>query len=214
MNKILILLLVLMMLSACSEDKSSGPKTIDWPDLAQKEDCIKTLKMAYEHMNIDKYEEILLCSDSESDYFPEGYIWYNNLGVVSRYGVSYDYDQDLIVTSIIFDEAQYLQLWIFDNEWTEILEFRGEPCSNCWTTTMEYYVEMYCKSEDRGWVVSSLISFVIGPDRNSGNTYLIYEAADGNYSYGVDQGGVPKRKLAFGGSMGKWSEIKGYYMPD
>jgi hypothetical protein len=217
MKQLTIILLFFLVYPSCTDDKTTGPKKdqgIDWPNRADKEDCIEILKMTYEHRDIDKYQEIILQPDPESDYFPEGYIWYNHPGDTLEYGVFYDFEQDWKATLGIFEESRELFLGITEGEWTELHEFRGKPCSNCWGTTRSYVVEMFRELGEMNFYASSKVRFVIGPARHLPYKYLIYEATDWDYSNSLYQDGIHGNNLSTSASAITWSELKGIFMPE
>jgi hypothetical protein len=216
MKQLVIILSVMVVFSSCTDDNTSGPKVIEWPNRTQKEDCIEILRMTYEYRNIDKYQEIMLQPESESDYYPEGYIWYNTSYDALEYGASYDYDQDLLGTREIFEKLQDLRLRITEKEWSELNEFRGEPCSDCWIISGLYNIFGYWESEDMRFIASGLVRFTIGPDRSDANKYLIYEAADINFSSCVEPGVNPVGGLSINLSAMEWAwgRLKGFFMPE
>jgi len=153
---------------------------IDWPDRTSKEDCITIFEMAYEHKNIGKYSQILLMPDT-NNVFTEGYRWYNQWELYADGMIPaeyFDYSDDIALTDSLFTHATELDLTILAPDWDSIGTFRSEPCTDCWKTTSAYVTDITLDGHFHHFSHSFYIHFIIGPDPENPDKYLIYEIED------------------------------------
>lgn len=183
---------------------------VAWPDRSSPEDCVRIINMVYEYGDMDNYRKALLEPDSGSDEFPEGYIWYNMEDDIYQYGEYYDYGQDTLGTAGILEHSISLTLKVSSGDWNAVSSFRGEPCVNCWKTVRGYYFDIEFDDGEH-FLGDYFVQFVVGPDRDDSDRYLIYEASD------IDAGGIERPLVSRGrGRVGSvhevsWGALKSMY---
>ncbi len=204
----ILLLAFCLVLPACSEDRVVGNKSSDtWPDRTEMEDCVDIILMSYEQKNIEKYCEVLLEPDNSAEKWPEGYIWYNQPRDTVEYGASYDYEEDSLATLGIFDMYYSGTLNIYEGSWEKINSFKGQSCENCWESIRNYYLDMGFR-DGQHYVGDFIVHFIIGPDREDQNKYIIYQASD---LYEVSQFNHTKVNMGFDTEETSWGALKAMY---
>lgn len=161
-------------------EDNPGPE-VTWPDRTQRNDIIEVITKVYKYRNIEKYKELLLENDEESDMFPEGYIWRNQETDYKDYGEIYTYDQDVRGTEGILEHVISMTFIIYPatpgNDWSSYTTFRNEPCDDCWETIREYSFDIEFDDEQH-FMGNYKVQFIIGPDRDGSGKYVIYQATD------------------------------------
>ena len=208
---IFLLIAFSLTLSACSDDKTTyNEKPYIWPDRTAKDDCVEIILKSYEILDIEKYKEVLLEPDSSADKWPEGYIWYNQVIDIPYYGVSYDYEGDCKGTQGIFNHGLILDIDIHEGDWIPIDTVRSDSCFNCWQSIRDYDFYFYFDDDNR-YSGSPKVHFIIGPDRDNPNKYVIYEATD-IADYASEYLSANKsRRIVFEDRDFSWGAVKSIY---
>jgi len=162
-------------------EDNPGPE-VTWPDRTAKDDIIEVITKVYKYRNIEKYKELLLENDEESDVFPEGYIWRNQPTDYDDYGETYTYDQDVRGTGGILEHAISMDFALYfigtEDEWRRFPEFRNEPCNDCWETVNLFYNFDIEFDDGQHYMGDDKVQLIIGPDRDGSGKYVIYQATD------------------------------------
>ncbi len=137
----LLLVTALLASPSCIFDPKEDPLIppvvpIEWPDMTDRDDVIKTVVLCYENpkegTSEAKYNALLhslyYFKLHESDVIPGG-------------SPILDRAQDIVSTEFIFEATTLLELTVTETgSWYEYPEIEGEPCENCWETTRQYFV--------------------------------------------------------------------------
>ncbi|MBD3178592.1 MAG: hypothetical protein GF417_02785 [Candidatus Latescibacteria bacterium] len=152
---------------------------VEWPDRTDREDVIEIVLLVYETEDIEKYKEVLLKPDSHDDY-PEGFYWFHQIEDVRDDAVSEDYwgyTVDWQTTGMVLDHEAGLELKIYPGTWESEDDFRGIPCDDCWKTIRGYKIDITL-DDGRHFISDYYVQFVIGPDPDNQNKYVIYAMRD------------------------------------
>jgi hypothetical protein len=157
------------------EEEKKPPVT--WPDRTEKEDIIEIILLVHQTEDIEKYKEVLL-KPSSHDQFPEGYIWFHQVEDFDELQeTSLSYTQDWQGTAGYLDHETGLELRIFPGTWDPEDTFRGEDCTDCWTTTRKYELDIHL-DDGKHYYGDFFVLYVIGPDPDNEDKYVLYAARD------------------------------------
>jgi hypothetical protein len=154
----------------------------NWKDLTEKEDVITNLMQCYTSHDITHYKELL----------HEDYIWYNQVaeaeaGEVELY---FQRDDDIQKTKNMFDAADRtyedetkwldkLELTIASGSWTQLTEFNGEACDDCWQTLRQYYITLDMAVGELTLYGDDNVQFtIVGVDKGGKRIYQLGRADD------------------------------------
>lgn len=192
----LLPLLSILAVSGCilSPDDGGGgdQPVVTYKALTDKENLIYNLMQTYKDCNIEEYKKLLYIGGTLSA-FPDGYIWYNQAeDVQDGKDPFYTREQDITYQQNMFAAKlgtypdpnkliDALSLTIEAGSWQELQDIGGIPCTDCWTTTRTYKLELRIPSQDLTYVGNDLIAFyVVAVTANNRKEYRILRADDIN----------------------------------
>ncbi|MBN1885471.1 MAG: hypothetical protein JW876_08115 [Candidatus Krumholzibacteriota bacterium] len=145
-------------LAGCGEDSAVEPRDgslAAWPDRTEREDCIETILLAYEHRDAGRYAD-LLHPDFE---------WHLQPGDAGVFGVSsWDKSMEFQLTGRLFDLAIMLELTIQPAGWDTISTVGAVPCPGCLKTTRPYEIRAQLEANGTIHVGNDLIQVIVAPD--------------------------------------------------
>jgi hypothetical protein len=158
------LLPAIMLFALGCSDNAMQPKVAKpprYPEATTKEIVIENFLKSFEDRNIDQFAKLL---------HPD-YIWYNQPGFTPEF---YTRSEDIEMTGNMFLAAKHMHsnsaLWLeelylklYTSPWMEISEFNSEPCSDCWETTVPYYLRLRMADDGTTYIASDMARFVVVP---------------------------------------------------
>jgi hypothetical protein len=175
----LALAAVALLVLGCSDDATQPNVTPKprYPEATTKEIVISNFLKSYEDRNIEQFAKLL---------HPD-YIWYNQPGLTPEF---YTRSEDIEKTGNMFSAALHtypnsalwldkLELKLNDGVWTQIVEYDGSACDDCWETTRDYYIELYLPNAAMTLLHDDLVRFVVVPAEEGGpKVYRIIRCDD------------------------------------
>ena len=150
-------------------------------DLKNKEDVPYNLVQCYKEHNIDRYMELL----------HDQYEWHNqDLDVQGGMKEFNTRDEEITTHQKFFRAAEHgytedptlnidrLDLTIEDAPWTQITEFEGNPCEDCWTTTRIYFITVEFAGGSMVLSANDLVTLTVMGVSKDGTTYYRLRRAD------------------------------------
>ena len=173
----LLLISALLAAPSCIFDPKEDPyippdEPIEWPDMTDRDDVIKTVVLAYENPR-DGESESRYNALLHSQYFfklhPDD-VEIGESQIMSR-------TEDLASTEWIFTEHTMLELTITETgSWDPIAEVEGEPCENCWETTRQYFVRAQFGDEQTIWQSPperAFVTIIVTPDESDATKWSL-----------------------------------------
>jgi len=178
---VLLLGLVGCILNPKDDEAPPTKPKYEYLDLTHKEDAIQNLVTAYKEHNVLQVEKLLHSL----------YIWRNQDYDIANNNLPeyYSRSEEITSTTNIFlaadkrsEPTKYidkLELTIEEGSWQQVTEFQGQPCTDCWETTREYFITVVMEGGNTTLYGNDLVVFTIVPVEESGKTlYKIGRADD------------------------------------
>ncbi len=164
----LLLVSALIMSPACIFDPKEDPAIppdveIQWPDMTEKDDVVKTVLLAYEHpkegASVSRYNAAL-----HSLFFfhlqPED-VDPGDPPFLTR-------AIDVSTTERMFEAESLLELIIAEaGTWNPYNEIEGKPCENCWESTRGYAIRAQFGDEEtvyQSTAGKASVIIIVAPD--------------------------------------------------
>jgi hypothetical protein len=172
----LILLLILSVGASCIFDpkENADPppaKKVEWPDMTNREDPITALVLCYENPTLSTSMTVY------NGLLHSGYYFVLQLeDVPAGQDQRMTRSEDILSTERIFENQTLLELEITPASWTQVDNFEGQPCENCWSTERDYLIRAQFELE--GTIYESLpgqsmVQIVVVPDESDSSKYVI-----------------------------------------
>jgi hypothetical protein len=171
---LLILTLALVPVLSCSEDPAAPEEDegTDWPPMTDRDDVIETLVLTWNNPrdgeSVSKYNALL-----HSLYFyrlHENDVNPGESPIMTR-------SEDIASTEWIFDVHTICELSVTaTGAWYEYPELEGEPCSNCWETTRNYFVRVQFGDETTIYQSPperAFVTIIVSPDESDPSKWVI-----------------------------------------
>jgi hypothetical protein len=174
----LLLVTALLASPSCIFDPKEDPLIppvvpIEWPDMTDRDDVIKTIVLCYENPKEGTAEakyNALLHSLYYFKLHPDDITGPLYSPIITR-------ADDILSTEWIFRVQTLLELTLTETgSWYEYPEIEGEPCENCWETTRQYFVRAQFGDETTIWQSPPERAFVIiiaVPDENDATKWVL-----------------------------------------
>ena len=173
----LLLVSALIVTPACifdPKEEVTPPPVVDveWPDMTQKDDVVKTVQLAYDYPkegeSLSRYNALL-----HSKYFfglDPGDVGVGGSPILTR-------AEEIYTTERIFELESLLDLNIAETgTWNSYPEIDGEPCVDCWESTREYRIRAQFGDEDTTYqspAGRASVIIIIAPDEDDDTKWVL-----------------------------------------
>lgn len=148
-----------------ADEPTPGP-VLEWPDRTSRDDCIETIRVAYQLKEMGTYDELL---------HPD-FIWDLQEADALKFGIEFwDKATELQLTERLFNGAITLELTIEKGEtqWTPISSVGDEPCVDCYSTIKDYYISAKLDPNEATLQGDAKVQFIVAPDTDEEGKWQI-----------------------------------------